>query len=296
MSETPFRVAFFSDSSNNSYPENKPTNFRVKLTHPIDLTGKWEVALTALHMVNFKNDIRLGYNNEIAIYRAVKTKKNPKNPKNKDKNTPPFSKNGLNTPKKTFFMPSKTTVAEVVEYLNKLTQKYVVTRIPNNFPHGVSTKKRGILFKYVDKKVQIHLNFGYGIHLGRDICQILGIKNEKIIPNKLGHIVMRESQPYYTVPILNEQISENSHESTVFICTDLIKNQYFESKTLPILKAVICGNGKTFREYDFHPATFCELAKNHFETIDIKIMNRTGAQLNLREEPIYFQLEFRKKV
>ena len=50
-----------------------------------------------------------------------------------------------------------------------------------------------------------------------------------------------------------------------------------------------------FREYDFHPATFCELAKNHFETINIKIMNRTDAQLNLREEPMFFQLEFRKK-
>ena len=76
----------------------------------------------------------------------------------------------------------------------------------------------------------------------------------------------------------------------------MIKNQYFESKTLPILKAVICGNEENFREYDFHPATFCELAKNHFDTINIKIMNQTSAQLNLREEPMFFQLEFRKKV
>ena len=39
MSEvTSFRIAFFSDSSNNSYSDNKPDNFRVKLTHPIDLT------------------------------------------------------------------------------------------------------------------------------------------------------------------------------------------------------------------------------------------------------------------
>ena len=143
--------------------------------------------------------------------------------------------------------------------------------------------------------MQIHLNFGYGIHLGRDICRILGIKNDKIIPNELGHIVMKEGQPYETVPIINEQINENPKQSTVFVCTDLIKNQYFESKTLPILKAVICGNEENFREYDFHPATFCELAKKHFETINIKIMNRTSAQLNLREEPMFFQLEFRKK-
>ena len=292
MSETAsFRVAFFSDSSNDSYSDNKHNNFRVKLAHPIDLTGKWEVALTDLHMVNFKNDISLGHN-EFAIYRIVKPKKNPKNPKNKDKNSAPSSKNGLNTPKKTFLMPNKTTVAEVLEYLNKVTERYSVTKISKNFPHGVSTKKRGILFKYIDKKVQIHLNFGYGIHLGRDICRILGIKNEKIIPNKLGHIVMREGQPYETVPILNE----NSQESTVFVCTDLVKNQFFESKTLPLLKAVICGIGEHYREYDFQPATFCELAKNHFETINIKIMNRTGAQLNLREEPMFFQLEFRKIV
>ena len=193
-------------------------------------------------------------------------------------------------------MPSLSSVAEVVKYLNQVTERYSVTRIPKNFPHGASTKKRGILFKYIGKKVQIHLNFGYGIHLGSDICQILGIKNDKIIPNKLGHIVMREGQPYETVPVINEQINENPKQSTVFVCTDLIKNQYFESKTLPILKAVICGNEENFREYDFHPATFCELAKNHFETINIKIMNRTSAQMNLREEPMFFQLEFRKKV
>ena len=72
MSEvTSFCIAFFSDSSNDSYSDNKPDNFRVKLAHPIDLTGKWEVALTDLHMVNLKKGIRLGYN-EIGVYRIVK--------------------------------------------------------------------------------------------------------------------------------------------------------------------------------------------------------------------------------
>ena len=104
----------------------------------------------------------------------------------------------------------------------------MVTRVAKKLPHGVSTKKRGIVFKYEERKVQIHLNFGYGIHLGRDICQVLGIKNEKIIPNKLGHIVMREGQQYETVPIINEQINESPTQSTIFVCTDLIKNQYFE--------------------------------------------------------------------
>ena len=295
MNETSFRTAFFSNSSNDSYSDNKPNNFRVKLAHPIDLSGKWEVALTELHMVNVKGGIRLGYN-QIAIYRIVKSKKNPKNPKNKDMNSAPSSKNGLNTPKKSFVIPPKSTVAEVVQYLNQITEKYSIAKIKKNFPHGAATEQRGILFKYIDKKVQIQLNFGYGIHLDRDICQVLGIKNEKIIPNKLGHIVMREGQPYETVPIVNEQINENSQESTVFVCTDLVKNQFFESKTLPLLKAVICGNGVQYREYDFHPASFCELAKNHFESINIKIMNQTGAQMNLREEPMFFQLEFRKIV
>ena len=289
MNETSFRTAFFSNSSNESYTDNKPNNFRVKLTHPIDLTGKWEVALTDLHMVNLKRGIRLGYN-QIGIYRIVKPKKNPKNPKNKNNNK---SKIGLHAPKKSFFMPTKSTVAEVVEYLNQITQKYTVTKIPNNFPHGVS--KRGIFFKYTNKKVQIQLNFGYGIHLGADICRVLGIKNDKIIPNKLGHVVMREGEKYESIPIINEQIN-GYRGQTVFVCTDLVKNQFFESKTLPLLKAVICEDEDNYREYDFHPATFCELAKNHFETINIKIMNRTGDQLNLREEPMFFQLEFRKIV
>ena len=141
MNESPFRIAFFNNSSNDSYPENKPSNFRVKLAHPIDFTGRWECALTDLHMANFKNDgIRLGYN-QIDIYRIVKKKKNPKNPKNIDKNTASSSKNGINTPKKTFFMPNQSSVAEVVKYLNQITQKYTVTRIPKNFPHGFLARR-----------------------------------------------------------------------------------------------------------------------------------------------------------
>ena len=73
MNEAPFPIAFFSKSLNDSYHENKPSNFRVKLAHPIDLPGRWECALTDLHMTNFKNGIRLGLN-EIAIYRIVKKK------------------------------------------------------------------------------------------------------------------------------------------------------------------------------------------------------------------------------
>ena len=96
----------------------------------------------------------MGYN-EIGVYRIVKKNLKP---------TP--LKDALNKPKNTFLMPSLSSVAEVVEYLNRVTERYSVTRIPKNFPHGVSNKKRGILFKYIDKKVQIHLNFGYGIHLG----------------------------------------------------------------------------------------------------------------------------------
>ena len=81
---------------------------------------------------------------------------------------------------------------------------------------------------------------------------------------------MREGQQYETIPIINEQINE-------FVCTNLIKNQYFESKALPLLKAVICGSAENLKQYDFHPATFCELAKNHFESINIKIIDRTTA-------------------
>ena len=158
--------------------------------------------------------------------------------KNKTKNTSPPQKDALNIPKHTFLMPSQSSVAQIVKYINHVTQIFAVTRIVK----GVSTKKRGIVLKYEKGKIHIHLNHGFGLHLGRDICQVLGIKNEKIIPNKLGHIVMREGQQYETVPIINEQINKSPEQSTVFVCTDLIKNQYFESKTLPLLKAVICGS------------------------------------------------------
>jgi hypothetical protein len=57
--ETSFRIAFFSNSSNESYPNNEPDNFRVKLAHPITFTGRWECALTDLHMINPKYNTTL---------------------------------------------------------------------------------------------------------------------------------------------------------------------------------------------------------------------------------------------
>ena len=285
MNDTTFHVAFFSNSSDDAYPENTPSNFRVKLAHPIDLTGKWECALTDLHITNLKNGIRLGYN-EIGIYRIVKKKRVPKNGTLPDV---------FNKPKNTLLLPTnQTSVTGVVEYLNRVTKKYMVSRVDKNFPHGPVVKKRGIFFKYENGKVQIQLNFGYAIHLGSDICRVLGIKNQNIIPNKLGHIVMREGQQYETLPILNDQIYISSEHSTALVCTDLVKNMYFESKTLPLLKAIICESGENLKPFDFHPATFCELAKNHFESINIKILNQATAEIYLRDEPMYFQLEFRK--
>ena len=65
-------------------------------------------------MANFKNGIRLGYN-EIAIYRIVKKNLTPKN---RDKNTALPLKDALNKPKNTFLMPSQSSVAEFVKYLN----------------------------------------------------------------------------------------------------------------------------------------------------------------------------------
>ena len=195
-------------------------------------------------------------------------------------------------PKNTYLMPPQNSVTEIVKYINRVTQKFTVTRDVN----GVSTKKRGILLKYLGGLVHIELNFGFGLHLGKDICQVLGIKNETISPNKHGHIVMRKGQKFKSVPIKNEKIvNESRKQSTVFITTDLIKTEFFGSGKLPLLKAILPGNSE-ISHYNFHPISFCNLNKTHFESFSIKITNQNGKIVNLGDLPIFFQLVFRKKV
>ena len=214
-----FRLNFLNDGSNSYFPENTASDFRVKLSHIFDFenedieVGLSEIIIPDKHI----SSIRLGHN-EVIIYRVVKKNRPAKIP---DKNKPPPLKDALNLPKGTFLMPSQNSVEEIVEYINQVTQKYTVTRLVN----GVATKKRGIFLKYEEGKVDIELNFGYGIHLGKDICKALGIKNEYIIPNKLGHVVMREGQQYETISIINEKIDKSYKNSIVYICTDLIKTE-----------------------------------------------------------------------
>ena len=133
-------------------------------------------------MVNSKYGIRPGHN-EVIVYRI--TRKNRAS-KNKTKNTPSPQKDALNMPKHTFLMPSQSSVAEIVKYINHVTQKFTVTRIVK----GVSTKKSGIALKYEEGKIHIHLNHGFGLHLGRDICEVLGIKNGKKISGNMIFILL----------------------------------------------------------------------------------------------------------
>ena len=195
-------------------------------------------------------------------------------------------------PKNTYLMPPQNSVTEIVKYINRVTQKFMVTREVN----GVSIKKRGILLKYEGGLVHILLNFGLGLHLGKDICEVLRIKNETITPNKHGHIVMREGQKFKSMPIINEKIiNEPRKQSTVFICTDLIKTEFFGTGKLPLLKAVLPGNSE-ISHYNFHPISFCNLNKTHFESFSIKIIDQDGKIVNLGDLPIFFQLVFRKKL
>jgi hypothetical protein len=288
MQDKEFRINFLNNSSNNYFPENTACDFRVKLSHALDFGHQiTQVGLSEIHLPNEHSSIRLGFN-DISVYRIV-----PKNEPNKkiNKKTPPPLKDALNMPKSTFLMPNQTSVADVVKYINRVTQKFMVTREVN----GVAGKKRGIVLKYESGFVRILLNFGFGLHLGKDICKVLGIKNETITPNKHGHIVMREGQIFKSIPIINENINEPRKQSTVFICTDLIKNEFFGDSKLPLLKAVLLENTE-ISQYNFNPIAFCNLNKTHFESFSIKIIDQNGKIVNLGDLPIFFQLVFRKKV
>jgi hypothetical protein len=195
----------------------------------------------------------------------------------------------IDQPKSTYFLPAKfyNSAADIIKHINNVTQKFTVTRKIGN----VSAKRKGIFLKYEQEKVHINLNYGYGIHLGSDICDFLGIQHRNITPNKRGHIVMREKEQFECLPIANER----HKPTTLLVCTDLIKSEFFGSGKLPLLKAIVCGNENS-DSYYFNPITFCNLNKSHFESFNIKILEPENKIVKFGKIPVYFQLVFRKKL
>jgi hypothetical protein len=52
MSETHFYLTLPSNASLDVFPDNKTGSYRVKLPHPIDLNGNWEVGLYSISYPN----------------------------------------------------------------------------------------------------------------------------------------------------------------------------------------------------------------------------------------------------
>ena len=143
-----FKINFVNNISNDYFPNNTTSDFRVKLPYPLDFSHKnIEVGLTSIHFPNKIVNIRHNYN-QIQIFR-YKTKFKP------------------------IILPSKyyTTVHEIIDFIHLQTKKYLFTKKID----GISTKIRGIEIKFSDKKVSISLKRKFRIFLGSDICDILGI-------------------------------------------------------------------------------------------------------------------------
>ena len=91
VTEKEFRINFLNNSSNDYFPDNTASDFRVKLSHALDFGHEnMQVGLSEIHIPNKQiSGIRPGYN-EIVVYRIEKKK---------NKNTPPPLKDALKMPK-----------------------------------------------------------------------------------------------------------------------------------------------------------------------------------------------------
>ena len=71
MEDKEFRINFLNNSSNDYFPENKPCDFRIKLSHALDFGHNlMQVGLSEIHLPNEHSGIRPGFN-DISVYRIA---------------------------------------------------------------------------------------------------------------------------------------------------------------------------------------------------------------------------------
>ena len=111
----------------------------------------------------------------------------------------------------------------------------------------ITKKVRAIDIDFNDNRVKLNIKRKFGIILGEDICQILGL-------SRLCSNVISKGE-YVGENITNEQ----NPPSTIFIECDIIKQQYYADTKKQMIKAIFCPNKSDITSYYFFPIEYYKL-------------------------------------
>ncbi len=260
------RMFLPSNASIEYYPDNKPSNYTVKLGKPVEASDL-ECALTEISWPNRLINVREGLN-DVKVYRLVK------------------KKGLLDSLKKTHKIPvgHYSSVGSVVDAVNKVFKKHSVT-------DGEGKQQRVLKATFLRGKnrVEILTKNNYAISFGVDVAYLLGFKITEMTEEDFGLIK-------------GTRVGENEASTTggfnnIYVYTDMIKEVPVGGVNAPLLRIVNLSlktndEGSTSKAYDelyYHP-----VKSSYVETINIQLRDEIGELVHFASGTVVVTLAFRQ--
>ena len=151
----------------------------------------------------------------------------------------------------------------------------------------VSSKFISITFDSEEERARVKVSGGYRVHFGSDIARLLGFPSDNLIKS-IDENVVSEVSPYHATP--------TGGLSTVYVYTDIIKQQIVGETTTPLLRIINWNHSSNEDNtaLSFEKLYFVPLKNTQFDAINILLMDDTGKEIEFEYGKVVVVLEFRK--
>ena len=296
--ESQFQVTLPSNASISTYPDNRPSDFTVKLPSKIRLNGEWEVAIMDIQYPNSGQNIQEDVTIALLYHSQPETKL--------DEADKPL----MTELKKTFgpFLaanPSQFANPYELDYFTIPAGHYQSIQ---HFLERMNKEMEDVYTRVMGKKTDAKTKLQF--HWDEATDRVIGTKAQPaitimtqnpILSQVLGTNLKKDSAILWT-NFNKSFIGINSPQleilSSMFVYTNIIKYQLVGDKECPLLGVVPIKG--TFREqtfWPFNPPYYIPLTNNEIDSINIKLCTDTGKPFPLlRNGKVICRLHFRRRV
>ena len=158
----------------------------------------------------------------------------------------------------------------------------LIKKIKEVLPSNVS-----ITFDKVKERTRVTVSGGYCVHFGSDIARLLGFPSDNLIKS-IDNNEVSEVSPYHATP--------TGDLSTVYVYTDIIKQQIVGETSTPLLRIVNWNHSskEDNTALIFEKLYFIPLKNSQFDVINILLLDDTGKEIAFEYGKVLVVLEFRK--
>lgn len=163
--------------------------------------------------------------------------------------------------------------------------------------------KKNIKITYVDGKIRIKLESGYGLRFNRALATIIGYGHYKTVtvahPDDIivtgesrgnpGDVVFKEGLAPFNADV-------NRNMLNMFLYGDFVQHQIIGHAQVPLLRVIPTrhSNQSSVTE-SFHPIQYINLSRGEISSVHVQIADGAGEDFHFHSGKVIIKLHFRRR-